>query len=58
MSTENDVRRMIRSVAASIKRVLGNPDRPTEQHARPKLETRNGYGSRTTGGPSPRPGET
>ena len=49
MTTENDGRRIFRSVAASIKRALGEPDRLTGRHARPKLESRNGYGSPSTG---------
>jgi hypothetical protein len=54
MSTESEVRRLIRSVAASIKRGLAPPDHTVGQHARPKLESRNGYGSRGTGECSPR----
>jgi ribosomal protein L19E len=57
MSTENDVRKIIQSVVASIKRALGASDRSTGQHARPKLESRNGYGSRNGDGRSPRHGE-
>ena len=46
MITENDVRRFIRTVAASVQRALAGLGRPAEpQHARPKLEGRNGYGS-------------
>jgi hypothetical protein len=45
MTMENDVRRIIRTVTASVQGALGL-GRPAEQpHARPKLEGRNGYGS-------------
>jgi ribosomal protein L19E len=56
MTTENDVRRIIRTVTASVQRALGGLGRPAEQrHARPKLEGRNGYGSRPQAGePVPR----
>ena len=46
MTIENDVRRIIRTVASSVERALAGLARPAEQqHARPKLERRNGYGS-------------
>jgi hypothetical protein len=46
MTAENDVQRIIRTVAASVQRALAGLGRPAEQqHARPKLEGRNGYGS-------------
>jgi hypothetical protein len=46
MTTENDVRRIIRTVAASVRRTFAGTGRPAEQQpARPKLEGRNGYGS-------------
>jgi hypothetical protein len=55
MTMENDVRRIIRTVTASIQRALGGLGRPPEQpHARPKLEGRNGYGSPAAGEPVPR----
>ena len=56
MTMENDVRRIIRTVTASVQRALGGLGRPAEQpYARPKLEGRNGYGSRPDAGePVPR----
>jgi hypothetical protein len=46
MSTEVDFRRIVRMVTASVQRAIGNVGRSAEpQHARPKLETRNGYGA-------------
>ena len=49
MTVESEVRKMIRSVAASIKRAVAEPARPARQPARPQLESRNGYGTRSTG---------
>ena len=46
MSTDDDVRSMIRAMTASVQRAFGKLRRPTErQRATPKLESRNGYGS-------------
>jgi hypothetical protein len=48
MSTENDIKRIIRTVAASVQRAFAGLGRPAEQQrGRPKLEGRNGYGSPT-----------
>jgi hypothetical protein len=50
MTTENNIRRLIRTVAASVQRALAGLGRPAEQqHARPKLEGRKGYGSPDAG---------
>lgn len=55
MTTESDVRRLIRTAAASVQRALAGLSRPAEQqHARPKLEGRKGYGSPDAGERPPR----
>jgi hypothetical protein len=55
MSTAYNVGKLLRTVSASVRRALGGFGRPsTQQAARPKLEARNGYGSRDTGEPRPR----
>jgi len=48
MITENDVRRVIRTVAASIQGAVAALFPPAQApNLRPKLATRNGYGSAT-----------
>ena len=50
MSIEDDVRRVIRTMTASVQRALGKLGRSADtQRARPKLESRNGYGSPSVG---------
>jgi hypothetical protein len=49
MTTENDVRTVIRTIAASIQRSVAALFPPTQApNVRPKLATRNGYGSETS----------
>jgi hypothetical protein len=46
MTTENGVRRVIRTVAASVQRAVAALFPPAQApNARPRLATRNGYGS-------------
>lgn len=49
MTTENDVRGMIRTVTASIQGAVAALFPPVQApNVRPKLATRNGYGSETS----------
>jgi hypothetical protein len=48
MTTENDLRKVIRTVVASIQEAVAALFPPAQApNARPKLATRNGYGSET-----------
>ena len=50
MKSENHVSRVVRAVTAVVQRALGKLGHPAgTQHARPKLESRNGYGAPKTG---------